>query len=399
MIRVAGEPNSGLGARKETIYDLFVSAATRTEAFEPSHTALFGQVGFIVGAPRSGTTWLQQLLLVHPLVTTGGESHLFCEGLPALFENWAHPEGMSHLSTWVSRPQLLRAARNFCDSVFGAQRDGTRPEARLVLEKTPNHRLQSALQAEIYPDGRYVHIIRDGRDATASQRKLWGGRTDEFADAGRAAEAWARSVRDVRVHFSHLAYLELRYEDVVTDTAGALATIFDHLRLPHDPALCAAAAAFGRAPVHTSPASPEVGIRKHAGDARAERAVARAAGDLLIDLGYADASEVDRMRRQRVGRRAPREKGRRNPAGDDVTRHVAVAVARAIEAGDAAALSRVVAPDAPGTELLSRYGLSRVTQRRVVDDTALLTLVTNEDERVVLRLTVRGGVAALVESL
>ena len=32
---------------------------------------------FIVGSPRSGTTWLQLLLAGHPEVATRGETHLF----------------------------------------------------------------------------------------------------------------------------------------------------------------------------------------------------------------------------------------------------------------------------------------------------------------------------------
>ncbi len=393
-------------AKPESIYDVFVNASTRTTTFRPADSPLHEQVGFIVGAPRSGTTWLQQLLLVHPLVATGGESHLFCEGLPAIFENFGHPEGMSHLSTWVSRDQLITASRAFCDTVFMAQREGTRPEARVIVEKTPNHRLQSALQAQIYPDARYVHIVRDGRDATASQRQLWGARTDEFADAGRAAEAWAASLRDIRTHFGSSAYLELRYEDIVADTPAALGVIFDHLGLPHDQALRKAAADFGRAPVHTSPASPNVGVRKHAGDALAERAVARAGGDLLVELGYADRSEVERLRKFRVrswaaavasGVVSRRSSSRNDPRSS--ARPVVAAIADALANSDELALRKVLAPAVPTTDLLPRFGGARMTQRRVVGDAAMLTLVTPAGERAVLRVQVAGGVATAIESL
>ena len=255
-----------IAAVPETIYDAFTKARARTEPFSPSHSPLFGRVGFIVGAPRSGTTWLQQLLFVHPLVATSAESHLFCEALASVFDNFRHPDRSANLGTWVSEGELLTITREFCDSVFTALRVGTRPNARIVLEKTPNHRMQSALQAELYPDARYVHIIRDGRDATASQRHGFSNALKEFTQAGEMAEAWAAEIRDIRTHFGPLAYLELRYEDVVADTPGALAAIFDHLGLPHDRALCEAAADFGRAPVNTFPSSVEVGIRKHRGD-------------------------------------------------------------------------------------------------------------------------------------
>ena len=300
-----------------------------------------------------------------------------------MFGNFEHPNGMSHLSTWVSRDELLAAARSFCDRVFETQRAATRPEARLVLEKTPNHRLQSALQAQLYPDATFVHIVRDGRDATASQRELWGATDEEFADANRAAAAWATSVRDVRAHCGGLAYLELRYEDIVRDTAGCLATIFDHLGLAHDAALCDAAAQFGRAPVHTSPQSPHVGIRKHAGDTAAERAVAIAAGDLLVELGYSTEEEVARAAALRLPRQPRR--WRRARAGDaDETRRVATALADRLIAGD-------------DSEPAIRG--ARLAQRRVVGDSAVLTFVTAADERVVLRVVVQKGAPALVERL
>jgi hypothetical protein len=318
-----------------------------------------------------------------------------------VFGNFDHPNGMSHLSTWVSRPELLSAARAFCDTVFDTQRAATRPQARMVLEKTPNHRLQAALQAELYPDARYVHIVRDGRDATASQRELWGSADDEFADADRAAQAWAAAVGDVRAHFGALAYLELRYEDIVADTPGALAAIFDHCGLAHDAELCEAAAAFGRAPVHTSPQSPTVGIRKHAGDALAERAVAIAAGDLLIELGYATPDEVADLRQLRIPRTRKRASFRRKrDAHADDTRRVATALAKALEQSDVTGVKATLDPRAASAaELVTRYGGWRMTQRRVIDDAALLTLVSKDGARAVLRVEVRAGVAAAVESL
>jgi LPS sulfotransferase NodH len=384
---------------------------------------------FVVGAPRSGTTWLQQLLYAHPLVATGGETHLFCEVLPAAFENFNLPDPTSNLRTWVSRDQLLTFARAFCDSVFAAQRDGTRPDAQVILEKTPNHRLQSALQAQVYPDARYVHIIRDGRDATSSQRANWSGLAKEYANAGAMARAWANEVRDIRQHLGPLAYLELRYEDVVADTPAALAAIFDHVGLPHTRQLCEDATEFGRAPVNTYLGSFGVGVRKHEGDALAERSVARAAGDLLTELGYADAAEVARMSHlrtpatvaadardaarttaQRSRRLWHRGVGRlRRELRNRQTRPVKTFVSRfvaAMEASDAAALAQVMAPQVSidgaartdaataAKELVARLGDCELAHRSVFGAQAQLTFVSPDGARVVLRVTPRDGVAA-----
>ncbi|HUR77922.1 MAG TPA: sulfotransferase [Acidimicrobiales bacterium] len=375
-----------MDAKPESIYDAFVAPRQRAAPFDPSDSPLFERVAFIVGAPRSGTTWLQQLLYTHPDVATGGESHLFCEGLPAIFDNLAHPNGMSHLSTWASRTEVLGAARQFCDRIFESQRRATRPDARYVLEKTPNHRLQAALQTTLYPDARYIHIVRDGRDVTASQRQLWGEVADEFADAEGAARAWSESIRDIREHAGALAYLELRYEELVSDTAGGLRAIFEHLALAFDETLVGGAAEFGRAPVHTSPLSPHVGIRKHAGDAPAERAVASVAGDLLVELGYATADEVAQAANAPIPRRRMRDLlGQRRSRGDQT------AVRRAVDETAEA----LVAETSPEADLRG----ARLTQRRVVGNAAMLTFVTSNDERVVLRVVVESGAAATIERL
>lgn len=43
---------------------------------------------FIVGCPRSGTTWLQRLLASHPSVKTGQESHLFSDYVGRHLRTW-----------------------------------------------------------------------------------------------------------------------------------------------------------------------------------------------------------------------------------------------------------------------------------------------------------------------
>src|SRR6478672_7632742 len=88
-------------ARTESMYDAFSAAGKRTSTFDPTTSPLYGKVGFVVGAPRSGTTWLQQLLFAHPMTCTSGESHMFCEVLGPVFENFRQPGEIANINTWV----------------------------------------------------------------------------------------------------------------------------------------------------------------------------------------------------------------------------------------------------------------------------------------------------------
>lgn len=425
------EHGSGLVGRHESVYEAWGNAAQRSATFDPTLSPLYEHVAFVVGAPRSGTTWLQQLLLVHPLIATGGESHLFCEGLPSIFDNFAYPDETSHLSTWVAEEELLTAARALCDTVFVSQRNGARPDATVVLEKTPNHRMQAALQSKIYPDARYVHIVRDGRDVAASQHSMWKRAAAEYNSPRRVAQGWADSVRDIQNHFKDLAYIELRYEDIVRDTPGALATIFEHLRLPYDTALCEDAAAFGDAPVNTAPGSVTTGVRKHEANVLASHNVAVAAGDLLVEFGYATEAEVAAARALRNretlavdareaaarltdqaqdGLRALQKRWRKRAKRKESqpVKSVTNAFATALAAGNPSALADTLAPsvrlddvDTPAADaaaqLVDRLASMRAVSRRASEGYGQITLLGEAGARHVVRLQVTGERATSVD--
>lgn len=300
-------------ARRETLYELFDRARSRGTdpaagaPFDPAASPWHGRAIFLVGAPRSGTTWLHQLLATHPAVATGGEAHLFCEGMGQLLDNHADPDRYMKLSTWVTRPELLGLMRALADQVFTLLRDATRPDATHVVDKTPNHDPHAAKLAAVYPDGIYVHIVRDARDAVASARDLWSF-DPGWRSARSAARRWRDAVADVRQHLGGLRAFEIRYEDLVEDTPRHLAAILDHCGLEHDPDYVGEAVAFSRAPINVRPSEVRVGVRKWEGtDPDAERQVVAVAGALLEELGYLDGGERAAILARRSWRRTGEE--------------------------------------------------------------------------------------------
>jgi hypothetical protein len=87
------------------------------------------------------------------------------------------------------------------------------------------------------PEARFIHVIRDGRDVALSRWKRTLG-DKEPAPASQVAEGWQRRIRRAQKQGGRLEhYLELRYEDLVTDTEPNLRKIAGFLELDWDPVM------------------------------------------------------------------------------------------------------------------------------------------------------------------
>ena len=133
---------------------------------------------FIVGAPKSGTTWLQNLLDGHPDICCKGESHfanIFAPKLvniinehnrlistknKMLYDNFnkGYPQfSQQHVDYLITCAAAL---------LLNAQQDNM--EFRCIGEKTPDHIYCLDVLASLFPHSKFIHIIRDGRDCAVS---------------------------------------------------------------------------------------------------------------------------------------------------------------------------------------------------------------------------------------
>jgi hypothetical protein len=140
---------------------------------------------FVVGSPRSGTTLLRFMLDAHLDMAIPPETGFFMSdkkfsddrekffleitAYPSESPNW----GDFHISKENFRTEIeklkafnltdgLRAFYRVYAERFGKKRWG---------DKTPLHGLHMKKIQDILPEARFLHIIRDGRDATVSLRK------------------------------------------------------------------------------------------------------------------------------------------------------------------------------------------------------------------------------------
>ncbi len=243
------------------------------------------RIVFVVGSPRSGTTFLAGAVGTVPGFVDLTEVTPIKAAIPAL-SKLAAGAAAPRYRTILERVRFLSLSR-------GLRGIEQTPETAYVLE--------AALAA--YPESRALHIVRDGRDVVCSLLELgwlsavrhdaddaglsygvdarfWveAEREHEFktvSDATRAAWAWrryvsaARSVTDERV-------LELRYDELVADPDGMAQRVAAFLGCD----AAALAVAFRRAHGRS--------IGRYKADLTTEQLadVEREAGALLRELGY-----------------------------------------------------------------------------------------------------------------
>jgi hypothetical protein len=259
---------------------------------------------FIIGAPRSGTTFLGGCIGRMPEVSYHFE--------PRLTKAIA---GCAYEGSWSGR-RSARAFRMSYSALLVAALHG----GRRFAEKTPENSFLVPLLAATFPDAQFVHIIRDGRDAAVSHaQKPWltaaaagdgrrgpaghlrgpyprwwvePDRRGEFSavpDIVRTAWCWRRFTEaglDGLARLDDGRAIQVRYESVVSDPMGAAAALGEFL----------GASAAGQQALRAGLAQASrdsVGRWRKALGEREVTEVEREIGPLLIRLGYLAGSGSD----------------------------------------------------------------------------------------------------------
>ncbi|WP_040666480.1 sulfotransferase family protein [Nitrolancea hollandica] len=199
---------------------------------------------FVVGSPRSGTTWLQRLLASHPRVRTGQESDVFRYISPQIrtwrnhLESKRSGRGGIGLPCYFKEDEFMCLVHRYMLDLLQPMLDELEP-GQIFLEKTPSHSLHLTEIAAMLPQSRIVHILRDPRDVAASliaASRTWGNRWAP-GTARRAAHMWMQHVRPAREAARWLPqerFLEIRYEDLRHSSVETLWAVSRFLGLEWD---------------------------------------------------------------------------------------------------------------------------------------------------------------------
>lgn len=199
---------------------------------------------FIVGSPRSGTSWLRTLLAGHPSLASPHELHLFDRYLvPAERAWWNEVSALDRrraagLSSAAGLVSLLQHEdlRAWMRDLYQRSRVAAlsrKPGATHLLEKTPDNARHLELIRAIVPGAKFVHLVRDPRAVVASMIERSRRPFGEWApsEVKRATSSWRAHVsaglRDARPEDTIL----VRYEDLRGNLDRELRRLADFLDL------------------------------------------------------------------------------------------------------------------------------------------------------------------------
>lgn len=243
---------------------------------------------FILGHWRAGTTFLHELLICDPTHTYPNTYQCFVPHHFVLTEKWLAPltsmlipsrRPMDNMAAGWRRPQedefalcnlgvptpylsMLFPRRGeaypeYLDlrSLEPSQRQSwgnalhqffkrvTFRDPRRIVVKSPPHTARVRTLRELYPNAKFVHIVRDPYDLFVSTMGLWKSLNEVQRMQGLGDQAWVEeyvlgsldrmyaAYEEDRKQLAENQIVELRYEDLVRDPLSCVRKLYAELEL------------------------------------------------------------------------------------------------------------------------------------------------------------------------
>src|SRR5687767_6842662 len=199
---------------------------------------------FLLSTPRSGSTLLGAILANH--------SRLYCPSEPwvllnlyGLFDGKPNASGSpnENLATvamreLLSEKQFCHAARAFALSVYNQKLQQQRKE--VFIDKTPRYYQVLPFLDQLFPDAKKIWLLRNPLDVAASYATTW-----QVPVAELVGETLSPNSLDLTIGLrNYLRYFrgqkdtfEIRYEDLVTNTADSIRGLCQFLEVPYEAGL------------------------------------------------------------------------------------------------------------------------------------------------------------------
>jgi len=206
---------------------------------------------FIVGCGRSGTTLLRSLINSHPNIIAAFECRFILFMYPRFgkIKNWTKENivqfvdalySIRKFSRWlIDRDQLtkeLLAVTEFaeypllCKIVYYQMRKN-KEKTMLMVDKNPIYSLFIKRLIRIYPESKFIHIVREPKDCINGHLKKF-----QYKNTFFLAWYWRRFNTSIESEKrkSPGKFFTIQYEVLVRDTEQTMRNLCDFFHLPFD---------------------------------------------------------------------------------------------------------------------------------------------------------------------
>ena len=209
---------------------------------------------FIIGSGRSGNTLLRSILSGSSDISIPPESYRIPFAIKKFHilnnRDWNEVvrevlrefEDCKEFYTWgidikdvQKRLENIEVSKrtlsNIFDELFCTYAEKHSPKSKIWGDKTPMNTLYLDWLGPVFPHSKFIHIIRDGRDVASSYLKM-----ERYDTILEAANRWINSVELAQSFGSKIkeSYMEIRYEDLVTNTESEIQRVCDFLDINYD---------------------------------------------------------------------------------------------------------------------------------------------------------------------
>jgi len=189
---------------------------------------------FIVGAPRCGSTLLEQILASHPAVQSLGERDFFEQSIMA-----ASPQALGNPRSWLARDneQVRAIAEGYRSRVLASTAATTRS---LIVDKFLGNSLVLGEIRRALPAAKIIVLFRDNRDLGLScySKRFTTGHpyAYDLAELGRYLSTHDRLLEAASRCFPETTVMRIQYEEMVERPEQVIRRLLNFLGLSWHPA-------------------------------------------------------------------------------------------------------------------------------------------------------------------
>jgi len=188
---------------------------------------------FIVCCPRSGSTWLRFLLNDHPDISCGPEFAIFSDkyGISNMIKCYRNDKSHVGFSRAMSEEKFISLVRNFCIEMYQSSAKQFKPSARIIVDKSPEHTFFLNDIRYIFPNTKFIFLIRDPRDTSISlyeSAKSWANGIFPKSVI-ESIDMWIKYNEQILKQIKEVDSLMIHYEDIINDTSRVLSKCYKYL--------------------------------------------------------------------------------------------------------------------------------------------------------------------------